>query len=136
MYNSNNMILKSLRWAVDELSVDHFGFSSDKIGSHFVQPGAAMTMYLNKFKTYTIMLQGRWCSDAYLRYIRKQVKEFSNRLIATMVSLNTYAFYMMPNCLLTFDDGNPKTPNNPRSLTSSFNGQSALLAFTRHHIHD
>ena len=95
-----------------------------------------MAMYLNKVKTYTIMLQGRWCSDAFLRYIRKQVKEFSDGVSAAMVSLDTYAFFTIPDCLSKFDDGDPKTPNNPRSLTSSFNGTSALSAFTRHHIHD
>ena len=82
------------------------------------------------------MLQGRWCRNDFLRYIRKQVKEFSNGVSATMVSLDTYEFYTMPDYLSTFNDSSPKTLNNPRSFTSSFNGQSALSTFTRHHIHD
>ena len=73
-YITSNMILESLKWAVDELGVDHLGFTSDEIGCHSIRSGAAMAMYLNNVKTYTIMLQGRWCSDAFLRYIRKQVK--------------------------------------------------------------
>ena len=132
---TSHMILQSLKWAVDELGPDHLGFSSDEIGCHSIRSGAAMAMYLNQVPTYTIMLQGRWCSDAFLRYIRKQVKEFSDGVSAAMVSLDTYAFFTIPDCLSTFDDGDPKIPNNPRSLTSSFNGSSALSAFTRHHIH-
>ena len=132
---TSHMILQSLKWAVDELGPDHLGFSSDEIGCHSIRSGAAMAMYLNQVPTYTIMLQGRWCSDAFLRYTRKQVKEFSDRVSAAMVSLDTYAFFTIPDCLSIFDDGDPKIPNNPRSLTSSFNGSSALSAFTRHHIH-
>jgi hypothetical protein len=36
-----------------------------------------MAMFLAKVPVYTIMLLGRWSSDDFLRYIRKQVKEFS-----------------------------------------------------------
>ena len=133
----SEQILQSLRWAVDELGVDHLGFTSDEIGCHSIRSAAAMAMFLNNVKTYTIMLQGRWCSDAFLRYIRKQVKEFSNGVSSAMVDPDTYKFYTMPDALLTFDEEcDPKTVNNPRSLTSSFNGNSTLSAFTRHHIHD
>ena len=61
---TSDMNLQSLKWAVDELGPDHLGFSSDKIGCHSIRSGATMAMYLNNIKTYTIMLQGRWCSNA------------------------------------------------------------------------
>ena len=35
-----------------------------------------MMMYLAKEPIYTIMLIGRWSSDAFLAYIKKQIKEF------------------------------------------------------------
>ena len=83
------------------------------------------------------MLQGRWSSDAFLRYIRKQIKEVSFRVSKAMINPNTYKFYTTPDSLLIFNKkGDPRTVNNPRSLTSSVNGSSALTAFTRHHIHD
>ena len=37
-----------------------------------------MAMYLNDVPTYTIMLVGRWSSDAFLKYIRRQVQEFTS----------------------------------------------------------
>ena len=55
----SEQILQSLRWAVDELGVDHLGFTSDEIGCHSIRSAAAMAMFLNNVKTYTIMLQGR-----------------------------------------------------------------------------
>jgi hypothetical protein len=36
-----------------------------------------MQMYLAEIPVYSIMLIGRWLSDAFLWYIRKQVKQFS-----------------------------------------------------------
>ena len=44
-----------------------------------------MAMYLGKFPVYTIMMIGRWSSDAFLRYIRKQVKQFSHNVSRRMI---------------------------------------------------
>ena len=72
---SSDQILKSLQWAARELGRDRLGYTPDEIGCHSIRSGAAMAMYLARHPiqvpTYTIMLQGRWCSDAFLRYIRK-----------------------------------------------------------------
>ena len=44
-------------------------------------------MYLARpqITTYTIQLIGRWRSDAFLQYIRKQVKQFSACISEAMV---------------------------------------------------
>ena len=118
----------------NELGPDHIGYSADEIGYYSIRSGAAMAMYLRNVKTFIIMLQGRWSSDAFLRYIRKQIKEFSEGMSSAMVSRDNYAFFTIPDCATETED--PQTPNNPRSLTSSFNGNLALSVFTRHHIHD
>ena len=47
-------------------------------------------MYLNGVPVYTSMLLGRWSSDAFLRYIRKQVTEFSNNVSRKMVKNPVY----------------------------------------------
>ena len=136
-YIKSDQILQSLRWTVDEIGFDALGFTSDEIGCYFIRSEAAMAMFLNKVKTYTIMLQGQWSSDAFLRYIRKQVKEFSLGVSEAMINPDTYKFFTTPDSLITFDEeGDQRTVNNPRSLTSSINGSSALSAFTRHHIYD
>lgn len=70
-------ILKSLCAAVKLIGVDALGLKFTEIGTHSIQSSAAMTMYLTGVPVYTIMLIGRWSSDAFLRYIRRQVQEFS-----------------------------------------------------------
>jgi hypothetical protein len=44
-----------------------------------------MAMYLASVPVYTIMLIGRWSSDAFLCYIRKQVKLFSKHVAKQML---------------------------------------------------
>ena len=46
-----------------------------------------MKMYLAGVPVYTIMLIGRWSIDAFLRYIRKQVKQ-SNENVSALLFLN------------------------------------------------
>ena len=42
-------------------------------------------MALDKIEVYTIKLIGRWKSDAFLCYIRKQVKEFTFDVSTQMI---------------------------------------------------
>jgi hypothetical protein len=44
-----------------------------------------MAIYLAGIPVFTIMLLGRWSSDVFLRYIRKQVKEFSRGISSKMI---------------------------------------------------
>ena len=136
-YITSDQILKSLRWAVDELGEDLLGYTSAKIGCHSIRSGAAIAMNLAQYPIqvpiYASMLQGRWCSDAFLRYIRKQVKEFSKGVGEAMISKESYDFFTIADSVddTTLED--PQLPNNPQSLTSSFTG-AAGPRFTRNHV--
>ncbi len=44
-----------------------------------------MEMYLAGVPVYTIMLIGRWLSNAFLRYIRKQVEQFLRHVAKQML---------------------------------------------------
>ncbi len=44
-----------------------------------------MAMYLGQCPVYVIMMIGRWSSDAFLVYIRKQVEQFSNGISSKML---------------------------------------------------
>ena len=87
-------ILQDIRAAVDAIGPDVLGFTSKEVGTHSNRSGAAMMMYLSGTPVYSIMLVGRWLSDAFLRYIEKQVKEFSRGITKRMLSCNT--FYNIP----------------------------------------
>lgn len=60
----------------------------------------------------TIMLLGRWSSDAFLRYIRKQVEQFSAEVSKRMIQKPLY--HHVPD--LSLDD--PRT-HNPLSATAN-----------------
>jgi hypothetical protein len=60
------------------------------VGTHSLQSGAAMEMYLREIPVYTIMLIGRWSSDAFLRYIRKQVEQFSRNVSKKMLTFRSF----------------------------------------------
>jgi hypothetical protein len=82
---SGQELLKRLRLAAKSIGPEVLGFSADQIGLHSARSGAAMAMYLAGVPVFTIMLLGRWSSDAFLRYIRKQVKEFSRGISSQMI---------------------------------------------------
>jgi hypothetical protein len=71
------MLLDRLRSVVRSIGEDALGFKAMEMGTHSIRSGAAMAMHLANVPVYTIMLVGQWSSDAFLRYIRKQVQEFS-----------------------------------------------------------
>jgi hypothetical protein len=101
--------LKFLRSFIDEIDHESRGLTkSTQVGLHSLRSSAAMAMHLNGVPTATLMLQGRWSSDAYLRYLRKQVAEFGQDVADRM--LQTPAFHHVPEP----DPSDPRT-HNPQS---------------------
>ena len=68
-------ILQHIQSTVSSIGKDKLGFTADKVGTHSIRSSFAMQLYLQNESVYTIMLQGRWKSDSFLLYIRKQVLE-------------------------------------------------------------
>jgi hypothetical protein len=112
---SGTQLLRQLRLAAAALGKDILGFSPTDLGLHSACSGAAIAMFLAGVPVYTIMLLGRWSSDAFLRYIRKQVKEFSKGISKKM--LTNDKFFTIP----TVSNVNTKIKSN-MSNTSSQNG--------------
>jgi hypothetical protein len=61
------------------------GFEPHEVGTHSLRSGAAMEMYLGEIPIYIIMLIGRWSSDTFLPYIRKQVEQFLRNVSKKML---------------------------------------------------
>ena len=80
-------MVDSLRAAVTAIGEEKLGFKSSEIGTHPIRSGAAMAMFLGECPVYTIMMIGRWSSDAFLRYNRKQVEQFSHNVAQRMIFL-------------------------------------------------
>ena len=75
-------VLQILRNTVKQIGEENLGIKALEVGTHSIRSGGAMAMYLAQpqITTYTIQLIGRWRSDAFLKYIRKQVKQFSSHI--------------------------------------------------------
>ena len=58
-------MVAALRDAVRAIREDKLGFKSEQVGTHSQRSGAAMALYLWEFPVYTIMMIGRWSSDAF-----------------------------------------------------------------------
>ena len=69
---SEDMII-ALRAAATAIGEDKVGFNISEIGTHSLRSGAAMAMALDQISVYVIMMIGRWSSNTFLKYIRKQV---------------------------------------------------------------
>ncbi|KAL9183869.1 hypothetical protein ACHAXT_004725 [Thalassiosira profunda] len=78
-------VVDALRAAVVSVGEESLGIKKEDIGTHSIRSGAAMAMYLGQCPVYTIMMIGRWSSDAFLRYIRKQVEQFSHNVSKRML---------------------------------------------------
>jgi len=115
VFLSGTELLRKLRLAATAIGPDVLGFSAKEIGLHSARSGAAMAMYLAHIPVFTIMLLGRWSSDAFLRYIRKQVKEFSNGVSSKMITKE--CFFTIPSS----PDQDPRTANHSLNLASRIN---------------
>jgi hypothetical protein len=79
------MMVNALEAAVEAVGRDVVNIQAGEISTHSIRSGAAMAMYLGEVPVYTIMMLGRWSSDAFLRYIRKQVEQFSHNVSKKMI---------------------------------------------------
>ncbi len=83
---TSTQVLSALRAASNAVGSARLGFEPSEMGTHSLCSGAAMEMYLAGVPVYTIMLIGRWLSDAFLRYIRKQMEQFSRHVAKQMLT--------------------------------------------------
>jgi hypothetical protein len=98
---TSKQVLTSIRAVAMWLGKDALGYSAAEVGTHSLRSAAAMAMYLAGVPVFTIMLIGCWSSDAFLRYIRRQVQEFNSGVSSRM--LLTAAYFTIPDFAGTED---------------------------------
>jgi hypothetical protein len=103
--------LRMLRGFISSVDFKGLGLDPKRIGLHCLRLLAVMAMYLNGVPVYTIMLLGCWSSDAFFRYIRKQVKSFGSGVSYKMIV--TSCFLHVSHSTNIKD---PRTSCNPASL--------------------
>jgi hypothetical protein len=80
-----------LRETVKQKPHLHFGYDHTTIGTHSIRSGAAMALYLADAPPHKIMLLGRWCSDAFLLYLRPEVLSSFSSLSSNMVQTEDFS---------------------------------------------
>ena len=115
---------KKLRKACDSLGEERLGFNSSDIGTHSIRSGAAMALYLGKVPTFSIMMIGRWSSDAFLRYIRKQVEQFTFNASKSMLECED--FFTTPDYRPSISELDTRQSNDPRNFATGYNSGSAV----------
>lgn len=83
-------IENDIKRAVSALGRDKLGFGPEDVGTHSNRSSLAMLLYLQHVPPYTIMLIGRWRSDAFLSYIEQQCKEFTKGMSQVMLNINSF----------------------------------------------
>ena len=130
---TGNDMMKALRGAAASIGKDTLGFEPDEIGTHSIRSGSAMGMYLAEVPVYTIMLIGRWSSDAFLRYIRKQVEQFSHNVSRRMIQHQHFTH--VPNFLPQTSRHDPRQRNHRDNAQTRNNmgraGAGVLAALPR-----
>ena len=125
-YITSKALLKHIRMTVDVIGKSVLGFSGKDVGTHSIRSSLAMALYLQRKQISTIMLIGRWSSDAFLLYIRRQVQEFSSGVSRAMASQDD--FFTIPDIEVS-DWLDPRTQNHSSfASTISINGPNASIA--------
>lgn len=131
------IVRTALRTAARTFGEHRLGFKASELGTHSLRSGAAMAMYLAGLPSYTIMLIGRWSSNAFLRYIRKQVQDFSNGVSRRMISHDDFFTISRDEVI---DPTDPRTAGNSYNFSGRGNivglaapSRTSIPAFALHH---
>ena len=103
---TSKMMIEALRDAAESFGLEKLNIAKEDIGTHSIRSGAAMAMYLDEVSVFSIMMIGRWQSDAFLRYIRKQVEQFSHNVSKRMIKHKYFRHIPEQNRNTSYDPRN------------------------------
>ena len=90
-YITSNLIRVQLRSSASSIGKETLGFVSWEISCHSIRSGFAMALVLVNTHPITIMIARRWKSNAFLKYVQKQIATFTVNLSKNMLQ-NKYFF--------------------------------------------
>jgi hypothetical protein len=134
----SKQVIATMRDGVQAIGEDLLHIKKSDISMHSIRSGAAMAMFLSDCSVCLIMMIGCWSSDAFLRYIRKQVEQFSNNVSSKMAKqmfhrhIPTYTNPSVPN----HDPRQRNHPNNAkirRNIGGNMTCQARLPPFALYH---
>ena len=96
---TQKMVNEALRDGVKAYRKSKLRIKASEVGTHSLSSGAAMAMYRGGLPVYSIQLIGRWLSNSFMKYIQKQIKEFT--LGVSMKMLTVQVFCHIPSITST-----------------------------------
>jgi hypothetical protein len=91
------MISTLIQDRVETIGKTKLGILQSEIGTHSIRSDTAMSMYLADMPIFLILLIGLWLSTAFLKYIRKQVQEFSHGISSKMLEVQLFKHIQNPS---------------------------------------
>ena len=70
---------------------DRLGFGPNELGTRSIRTSAAMGWFLAGKHPTKIKLMGRWKSEAWQHYLRKQIMEFGKGVATALLANESYA---------------------------------------------
>jgi hypothetical protein len=61
-----------------------------EVGTHSIRAGTAIAMYLKGVPVFAIMMSGQWWRTAFMKYIRKQIKELTINVSKNMLTMQHF----------------------------------------------
>ena len=92
-----------------------------------------MAVYLGKCLVFVMTMIGRWSSNTFLCYIRKQVKQFSHNVSSCMLRLEIHLHVSEPGPIIDPQSPRQRNPRDNAETRRNFGGnrsvQRCLLAY-------
>jgi len=123
---SSEELVTALRCAVHATGEDLIGIKAEEVGCHSIRSGAAMAMYLGECPVFVMMMIGRWSSDAFLRYIRKQVEQFSHNVSSRMLRFELHRHVSEPTPSIDPQDPRQRNHRDNAETRRNFGGDRSV----------
>jgi hypothetical protein len=112
------------RDAVGAIGEVKLGVKKEDVRTHSIRLGVAIVMYLGECPVFMIMLIGHWCSIAFLRYIRKQVMEFSQNVVKRMLLCQNFRHIPDIHTRIQHDDPRIRNHHDNAKMRRNVGGDS------------
>ena len=112
---SSEAIKQTLRNHVKKIDPLGLRFNASKIRTHTIRTSFAMILSEVSVHPYIIKLIGRWSSDAWMRYIRSKLADFTKDISKQMIQASDN-FYNLPKSTFKYIPTQPKRSLGPTSL--------------------
>ncbi len=112
-------IISAIDNAAESIGYANLGVEKGDFGTHSIRSGGAMAMALDDVPPFRIMMIGRWSSDAFLRYIRKQVEQFSHNVSKRMILHRSFGH--IPEIDPRISPHDPRQRNHPNNAETRRN---------------